>query len=282
MEDFNTSLTSGNVKRAMKDAGAGSSDLWKVPPSQLRVLDGFNIRIKNEAYYERVTEYADSIRTNGYWPHKPLAGYVALDADGNDVIYLTDGMTRYEAIMRLVESGYPLDQVPVVVSAKGTNMEDLTVQLIRGNQGCPVGVYESAIGCKRLADAGWDSDKIAVKCGYKSAQYVDDLLLLSGAPLAIRRMVIEEVIAPTHAIASLKKHRQNAVDVLTKAMVAAGGKHITAKHMPDAVYKKALRKHSEPMYHAIAKVRADAAFSSLSPEVQEVLAQLLAEVQPNQ
>ena len=54
MDNFTDNLTAGNVKAAMKDAGAVSADLWQVAPDRLRVLEGFNARVKNDAYTARV------------------------------------------------------------------------------------------------------------------------------------------------------------------------------------------------------------------------------------
>ena len=89
MEDFTRELTPGNTKAAMKAVGASSSDLRKVEPARLRVLEGFNARVKNEAYTARVRWIADSIKANGYYPDKPLTGFVALE-DGVEVIYVTE------------------------------------------------------------------------------------------------------------------------------------------------------------------------------------------------
>jgi hypothetical protein len=97
MEDFTRELTPGNTKAAMKAVGAASSDLWKVDPGQLRTLDGFNARIKNDAYAARVRWIADSIKANGFYPDKPLTGFVALE-DGEEVIYVTGGHRRHEGI----------------------------------------------------------------------------------------------------------------------------------------------------------------------------------------
>ncbi len=54
MENFNDTMTAGNVKAAMKEVGAVSADLWQVTPDKLRVLEGFNARVKNDTYTGRV------------------------------------------------------------------------------------------------------------------------------------------------------------------------------------------------------------------------------------
>lgn len=274
MEQFDASLTAGNVKAAMKDAGAVSADLWQVAPDRLRVLEGFNARIKNDAYTARVRWIADSIKANGYYKDKPLSGFVARE-DGDDVIYVTGGHRRHEAVHLAISEGVDVPHVPVVIKPKGTGMEDLTVDLIVGNEGEPLTTYEQAVVCKRLAAFGWDSKEIARRVGYSTAQYVDGLLALAGAPLPIRKMVMESVISATAAIEAIKKHGDKATDVLLAAVVKAGGGRVTAKVMPGAEFKKAVKKAAPVFYDTLTKVQADPGFKHLSPELRKALVELL-------
>lgn len=46
-------------------------------------------------------------------------------------------------------------------------------------------------------------------------------------------------------------------------------------HMPQAEFKKAVKKAAEPMYTALTKVQADPGFAGLSEEVRGILAELL-------
>lgn len=144
MEDFTRELTPGNTKAAMRAVGASSSDLWKVEPGRLRVLEGFNARVKNEAYTARVRWIADSIKANGYYPDKPLTGFVALE-DGVEVIYVTGGHRRHEGVLLAIEEGADVGTVPVVIKPRGTSMEDLMVDLVVGNEGDPLTTYEQAV-----------------------------------------------------------------------------------------------------------------------------------------
>jgi hypothetical protein len=59
--DFTTTINPDVLKDAMKAAGAGSSDLWKPPVEQLRIIEGFNIRVHNDAYQAKIDEYAESL-----------------------------------------------------------------------------------------------------------------------------------------------------------------------------------------------------------------------------
>jgi ParB family transcriptional regulator, chromosome partitioning protein len=277
MEEFTGELSAGNVKAAMKDVGAVSADLWQVEPSRLRILDGFNVRVKNAAYAARVRAIADSITVNGFYKDKPLAGFVAREDDDN-VIYVTGGHRRHEAVLLAISEGVEVPSVPVIVSPKGTSMEDLTVALVVGNDGEPVSLYEAAIACKRLAGFGWSSQEIARRLGYASAQYVDGLLALVSAPLAIRKMVMENVIAATTAIDAIKKHGNKALDVLLAALVKSGGGRVTTKHMPQAEFKKAVRKQAEPLYNTLTKVQSDPSYPMLSGELRHLLEQLLKDI----
>ena len=274
MEDFDANLTAGNVKVAMREAGAVSADLWQVAPDRLHVIDGFNIRVKNDAYAARVRWIADSIKANGYYKDKPLSGFVG-KKDGVDVIYITGGHRRHEAVNLAISEGAEVPHVPVVIKPKGTSMEDLTVDLIVGNEGEPVTTYEQAIGCKRLAAFGWESKEIARRIGYASAQYVDGLLSLAAAPLALRKMVIEQVVSATTATEAIKKHGEKATDVLVAALAKTGGKRVTAKAMPEADFKKAVKKAAPDMHKLLFYVRADPAYMNLSDEIKAALNTLL-------
>jgi ParB-like chromosome segregation protein Spo0J len=274
MEDFTRELTPGNTKAAMKAAGAVSADLWQVEPGRLRILEGFNARVKNDAYADRVRWIANSIKANGYYKDKPLTGFVALE-DGIEVIYVTGGHRRREAVLLALSEGVEVAAVPVVIKPRGTSMEDLTVDLVVGNEGEPLTTYEQAIVCKRLAAFGWETKEIARRLGYASTQYVDGLLSLAAAPLAIRKMVMESIISATTAIDVIRKHGDKATGMLLAAMVRSAGGRVTAKNMPGADFKKALKQRAEPMYSALSKVQADPGFAGLSEEVRDVLAKLL-------
>jgi len=232
--EFATELTRGNLKTAMKEAGAKSADLWAVHPSKLRKIEGFNGRIRTPAYLEHLARIKESIRENGYYQDKPLAGFVARE-DGCDVIYITEGHTRFEAVCELIAEGHEIEKVPVVVKPNGTTMEDLTFALVTSNEGRPFTTFETALMVKRLVGMGVDEATIAKRLGFKSGKkYVDDLLTLAGAPKAVRDLVIAEKVSATLAIQELSKHGAKAAERLQAAVAKAeakGKKKATAKHV---------------------------------------------------
>lgn len=240
--DFAPDLARGNLKMAMASAGATNPHaLWTVPPSQLRVIDGFNGRIRTPAYLEHLAGVKNSIRENGYYQDKPLAGYVAKE-DGEDVIYVTEGHTRFEAVAELTAEGHEIEKVPVVIKPNGTSMEDLTVALVTSNDGRPFTTYEKALMVKRLVGMGLDEATIAKRLGFKTGKsYVDDLLTLAGAPKAVRDLVIAEKITATMAIDELKGSGAKAAERLKAAVdtAAANGKSkATPKHLDKSTKPK--------------------------------------------
>lgn len=235
--DFALNLTLGSTKAAMKEAGASSADLWKVHPSKIKRIPGFNGRIRTPSYLAHLADIKSSIRENGYYPDKPLAGFVARDDEsGKDVIYLTEGHTRLDAVDELIAEGLEIDTVPIVIKPKGTDMEDLTVALARSNDGRPFTVFETALLVKRLFLMGMDEKTIAKRMNFKTGKrYVDDMLLLAGAPKAIRDMLIADKITGTMAIDQLKTEGGKATETLKAAVetAAASGKgRASPKHLP--------------------------------------------------
>jgi len=233
MTEFNLELTAGNMKAAMKESGATSSDLWKVPRASIRVIDGFNVRNSDDPeYVAHIRFLADSMKANGYYPDKPLSGFVAREND-QDVIYLSDGHSRLSAVDLAVSEGCEIATIPVVVKPRGTSMEDLTVALFTSNTGKPLTPIETAAVCKRLVGFGMPEKTIAERLNL-SKRYVDDLLALIGSPKAIRNLVTTGKVSATNAINAIHTHGDKAIAKLTAAVdtaQAAGGKKATAKHL---------------------------------------------------
>jgi len=224
-------LVPGSVKAAMKDAGASSSDLWMVPYSQLRVIPGFNVRIRNAEYLAHLNDIKNSITANGFYRDKPLEGYVGKDRNGNNAIFVTGGHTRHEAVGMAIEEGHTIEAVPVIVKPQGTSQEDITVALVTGNKGRPLTPIETAIVCKRLQGFGLDNKAIADRLCF-TKKYVDNLFELLAAPAAVRKLVEQGKVSASLAIEELKKDGKGAAKKLTEAVEVAeagGKKKITKK-----------------------------------------------------
>lgn len=232
-----TELVRGNVKAVMKTVGATSADLWNVKPTDIKFLDGFNLRQHNDDYEAHIKWLTESILANGYYQDKPIAGYVADDPSAGNVIFCTDGHSRVTAVLRAIKLGAPIETIPMVIKPKGTTMEDLTIALITSNEGKPFAPYEKGLAIKRLIEMGISEADIAKKLGL-TVPYVGDLLNLVGAPKVVRDMVINNQVSATAAVTTLKKHGAKAAEKLATGLAnakAAGKTKVTAKHLKKAV-----------------------------------------------
>jgi len=256
MSEEQIQMVAGSTKRLMADLEIGSTDLWMVPPSMLRVKDGFNVRDKDGAYKAAVREYADSMKANGFFRHKPIAGYVAQE-DGGDVIYITDGHTRFEAVNLAISEDAVFEKIPVVIHPKGTNMEDLVVQLVKSNEGRPLRPMETARVCQRLVGYGMSESDIAARLGFTKI-HVSNMLALIAAPAKVRAMVNDGKVSATAAIDAIKKHGAKAFDVLSDAAAeakASGKDKITPKQIKKAAAKDAAPIVNEKLLKAIVKAQ---------------------------
>lgn len=235
-ETFTLDLTRGNVKAAMAQAGATSADLWRVPPSMIRLILGFNPRVDNDEYRQHKLNIENSIIANGYYQDEPLGGFVA-EVDGQNVIYLTKGHTRFAGVLGAIAKGTPIDLVPIVIKAKGTNMKDLTTSLVVSNTGKGFTPFETGLICKRLIGYGDTPSEVAAKFSM-DVGYVNDLLGLVGAPQAIVDMVVSGQAAATLAINELSKSGSKAAGRLQAGLEVAkaeGKTRVTNKHLEKPV-----------------------------------------------
>jgi hypothetical protein len=189
-----------------------------VAPEKLLPLPGFNVRVKNEAYDERVSAIADSIVANGFYSHKPLGGLL-LDSD-HDHLFIHDGGHRLDAIPLAIERGATIAAVPVAVAPQGTTVEDLTVSLVQSNTGEPLSPVEMGAVVKRLLSYGMEKDEIARRIG-KTTRHLDNLLVLAGAPITVRTAVADGKIAAAEAVKLVRKDPKTAASKVADAVKKA-------------------------------------------------------------
>ncbi|TXG99932.1 MAG: hypothetical protein E6R08_00430 [Nevskiaceae bacterium] len=301
---FQASLLAGNVKAATQHKGVKSRDLWQVPVESLRVLEGFNVRVKNKAYHDHIERLAVSMANEGYYQDKPLAGYVA-KVDGEDVIYVTDGHCRLEAVQLANSRGAEIAVIPVVASASGTNFEDLTVALMQSNTGRPLTAFEQAVIAKRLIKFNWTPKEVSDRMGV-STTTVNNYLALMEAPLEIRSWVADGVLGMHKALEALRDMGEGAVPYLREALEAhakkndgggagegggssndtgnanAGGSSGGRGATRNAVIKtfsSSVKKAAPRMFDVISSLRNDQAFGSLSEETRGQINSLVEELE---
>jgi ParB family transcriptional regulator, chromosome partitioning protein len=236
-------LNPGSVEPAMKAAEAKTTKLYRVPIEAIKTIPGFNVRVDSPEYRAHRDAIGQSIEANGYDSTKPLAGYVAKDDDGNNVIYVTDGHTRLDAVQNIndnPDSETSIPVLPVLVHPADKSLTDLTVALHTSNSGRPLTPFELGVVVKRLLkEDGATKADIARRLSVTS-RYLDDVLLLVNGPKEVRSAVLDGKLAATQAIKELRADPEKAVEKITKAVSAAkatGKKKVTAKDIGPKLVK---------------------------------------------
>ena len=272
-------LVAGSIKGAMKAAGAAKRDLWFVPRSEIRVIAGFNVRIENAAYHAHIRALADSMTNDGFKPEHPLAGYVAREGE-DSVIYLNDGHCRLAGVDLAVSEGLEIDLLPVVVSTKAHDLEDITVGLVRSNAGKPLESLEKAAVCKRLVGFGWDEARIAKRLCF-TENYVRDLLTLIGAPAKVRELVASDQISATAALKAMATHGDKVIVKIEEGLQmakAAGKSRVTTRYLVDPS-EKVIAKEGPKLYSVVQELRSDPGFAQLGKPLQDKLNELLTQIE---
>lgn len=277
-DNFDATVFPSPIKATMIAADAKSSDLYKVPVDQIHVLPDFNVRIKDASYDAHIRQLADSIKANGFYTHRPLAGYAAVEGDRN-VIYVTDGHCRLEAAKLAISEGAPIERLPIVMAAKGTSREDLTYELLTTSTGKQLSLIEQGIAVKRLIRYGHEPKDIAARLSCGVAK-IESLLLFISMPKTVLDMVNDGKVSYTNAIALYRQHgslvekKLLEMNAEREAHISAtpGKKKLSKRIMPSqdpaAALRNALTKHQASMFETLQTVLADPAFQRLDSALQ--------------
>lgn len=221
-------IESGAIDKAAKEAGATTTKMYRVPIDKIRLIPGFNVRVDSEDYLAHRDMLVDSIRANGYDETKPIAGYVGKE-DGKDVIFVTDGHTRLDAVKTFnsdpdLKTEDEITMLPVLVRRDQPSMADLTVSLHTSNSGRPLTPYELGIVVKRLlTEENADKEDIARRLAV-TPRYIDDVILLAEAPVKVRNHVLAGEVSSTMAIQELRRDPKAAAERISTAVSKAQGK----------------------------------------------------------
>lgn len=215
----NTALLAGSAALKTVESKGMSSNV-RVPFDSIRKMAGFNVRVENDDYKAHIRALADSIKTNGFYDHKPLGVF---KVDGQDGLFIHDGHSRYDAAALARSEGAQIDELPVSLAPAGTTVEDLTISLSQSNEGRPLTPIELAAVVKRLLSFKDDKNWVAEKIG-KSTRYLDNLLVLAGAPAAVRTAVANNKIAAAEAVKIVRKDPKSAAATVTAKVKEAEAK----------------------------------------------------------
>jgi ParB family chromosome partitioning protein len=251
--NLDLTLEKGKMK-AITEAATGKSTEYIVRVDQLRTIPGFNVRVREtDDYRHDLDSLKQSIRENGYYPNKPLAGYIGKEGDA-DVIYVTDGHRRLEAVQEIndeaLNDGEALDGLPVVLKPADSSVADLTIALVQDNSGRPLTPYEMGVVVQRLAgmkdgegNPVFTKAEIARKLSI-TERYIDDLNVLVGAPAKVRTAVLDGSVSSTLAIQELRRNPKKAEERIVAALAkakASGRTKATRKHVENSVKMQTVR-----------------------------------------
>ena len=216
------SFGQGDATTALAAAGAtvAQHQVHMIPVENLRVKPGYNMRVTGTPAYEaKIERFTASMLSEGYLPNKPLSAVAGKDGDA-DLVFVTDGHGRLEALARANKAGAGIEAVPVILKPADTSDIDLTVALITENDGEKPSTAEAAVVVKRLAKAKVPEEEIARRLSF-SVRYVQDLLVLIAAPKGVRELVKQGRVSGTEAIRVLRRDPENAEEKLRKAVDTA-------------------------------------------------------------
>lgn len=223
-------LSAGKMKTIIDSAVSKEAE-YMVKVQDIQPIPGFNVRIRDTTDYRTdLDALKQSIRENGFYPNKPLAGFIGKSGDA-DVIFVTDGHRRLEAVNEIneedVDGTQEIKAIPVVLRPKETSLDDLTIALVQDNSGRPLTPFEMGVVVKRLMNSQDAEGKptftkadIARRLSI-TERYIDDLMLLVAAPAKVRTAVLEGNVSSTLAIQEMRRDPKKAEERLTTAVTKA-------------------------------------------------------------
>ena len=234
---FAPEIGSGNVTKAMTAAQVKAppkGDPFMAPIDSINVMDDFNVRVTGTpASEEAMGELVQSIVANGFYNHKPLAVFVATDADAN-VLFIKDGHRRFEAVRRAnaritelnavegAEQRPLIEALPVIASPAGS-LEDMMIEMAQSNTGAPLTMFEKGLLAKRLIDADMAKDDIAARLSM-TERHLNNVLLLASAPQKLRDLIVSDKVTPTTGLKLMRDPKTAAAKAteMVKASEAKG------------------------------------------------------------
>jgi len=280
--DHETNLIGGNIK-AIKNAYKRSDAMYFIDVKDIVVMGGYNVRVETESYQAHLMSIVDSLLSDGFHVDSPLAVYPA-NIDGVDKPVLIRGHTRLKAVLLANEAGANIQTVPVVFKPKSNSPTDLDLDLINSNNGRNLTPYETSVVIKRLMTQGLEPKEIMQKTGI-SLPYIDTLVTLASAPHRLAALVAHDEVSTSLAVDLIRKYgpvtaQRMAIDALERAK-NAGHKQATVRNLPEAQFKRAVKKAAPQLFVVGEAVMNDPGFAGLSDQTRAELMKLMQQIQGN-
>ena len=223
----------------------------------LYVVPGLNARLPTQEWEDHIEWLTGQIIAEGFREDCPLLVFPTIDASGQQKYGIISGESRYQAALRAAKRGFPITSVPIVLSAEGLSMEDMSVQLATSNSGKPFTPIELSYLAQRFSKWGRDVPEIAKILKF-SENYIQQLLRIARAPNKVREMIKSGAVSFQSALVALNKDSTTAVEQLEKSVAmakAAGKTRVTSKFLPEKQAQKASRTFAPEMHSFLQKLR---------------------------
>lgn len=224
---------------ALKEVGATRARTFEVPVDEITVLPDFNPRITGTPdHAAHIAALVTSIGENGFMPNKPLMVMPTeeiVEGETLTVFYLIAGHSRFEAVLKFNETADDVEKIKTVpVTTTDQSVAELLIGTVHDNNVTkPLSPTELAIVVRRLLGYDIAKAEIAKRLGM-TMRYVEDLLVLDGAPAKVKEAVRAGKMSATTAVQTVRQHGAEAAAVTEKAVKeaeAAGKSKVTPKQM---------------------------------------------------
>lgn len=288
IQDFEFNVPASTHRQLMQSTVTTRSNTIKAMVEDIRILPGFNPRLPGPEMDAHIRHIADSILKEGFFEHKPLGGFAGKDGK-KAVIYVFDGECRFRGTQLANEEGAGVEEVPIVLAPEGTDLATLLVSMVRSNNNSkPFTPMELSIICQRMkkegvseGKEGMSNEAIGERLGF-TAEYVRGLLTLSEAPEAIKDMVTQGTVAAALAIDTVRKHGEEASEVLKTAVEtakASGREKVRKSDFAQKPQTATIKRAAPQMLAVLTEVKNDQAYMALPESLREKIEDLFKQIQ---
>lgn len=228
----------GSLTARIVAEGGTVTQGFLVPIDNIHIEPGFNLRIPGPDLDAHIRWLADQIKRVGFDSTQPLAVIRHPELDGHVII--RKGHCRYDGAVLARKEGREIVALPCLPEPRGSNEIIQTYQLGTSNSGLGLNYLEYAAAVMRQRGYGQSDDQIVEGFG-KNKEWLNRVLDLSEAPVAVRDLVAQGKVTQTDALNVHKRQKSNAPVVLRAAVehaqargkTKATGQDIKAVERPD-------------------------------------------------
>lgn len=202
-----------------KDLDIKVNKTFFVPPSNIFIEEGFNVR---ELDQDHIDSIAESYKRGVYVP----AVVVKATADGFKVI---DGHHRYKAAIQAEVLRVECKDF------KGSDADQIAF-MITSSQGRNLAPMERALAYQRLVAQGWSEKEISEKVGRGLKNVKDHLMLLDASP-QIQNAVKSGHLGFAAAVEELNRNGLEGQEKIEQALEQADGGKVTRTTLQSGLTK---------------------------------------------